>query len=298
MLSRNRRSTSTFSIEPSWYTTRVHIGRIVTVAIVLAALAFPAQAQEEKGWFWGPEMRLNLVNANPWVIGIHPDSGWQLTIDMQARNRDLLGIGVEWFPPYFPKTDKRGFLVFDDPDHCPSFIPFSGQLGTFQTFYCSGTPDPELPDCVPPDWRPTLRSNGIDPCTGSIPTWLQESLLWEKDETWVEFTPGLSVLDSIGDTEEERPLLWKWGGGWQLAPFGPYLGTVGDDVRYGSWRRMPGLVVVADHGPGVRSTFRRRARANRRPTISTSSNHARRGIWPGSSNRLRTHSWVEPARPR
>ena len=259
MFSHTRRSTSRFPIEPTKYRTRVHIARFVSVAIVLAALAYPAQAQE-KGWSWGPEMRLNLVNANPWVIGIHPDSGWQMTVDMQVKNRELLGIGVEWFPPYFPRTDTRGFLVLDDPDHCPSFIPFSGQFGTFFTFYCSGTPDPELPDCVPPDWRPTLQSNGIDPCAGSVPAWLQESLLWEKDETWVEFTPGLSVTDPVGtgsivpieDTEEERPLLWKWGGGWQLAPYGPYLGTVGDDVGYGSWRRMPGLVVVADHGPGVR----------------------------------------------
>ncbi len=198
MFQRIRHFTLRFPIAPARRTNSTDMARIVVAIVVLAALAFPAQAQEEKGWSWGPEMRLNLVNANPWVIGIHPDSGWQLTVDMQARNRELLGIGVEWFPPYFPRTDKKGFLVFDDPDHCPSFIPFSGQITTFHTFYCSATPDPDSPDCVPPDWRPTLQSAGIDPCAGSIPDWLMESLRWEKDETWVEFTPGLSVMDPVG----------------------------------------------------------------------------------------------------
>ncbi len=251
MFSCNRHAPPWFPIDPSRRTAIVQTARIVSVIIVLAALASPAQTQEKWG-NWAPEMRLNLVNTNPWVIGIHPDSGWQLTVDMQARNRDLLGIGVEFFPPTFPKSEKRGFLVFDDPDHCPSFIPFSGQTTTFQIYYCSGTPDPDLPNCVPPDWRPTLQSAGIDPCTGSIPDSLIESLRWVKDETWVEFTPGLSVMDSEASSAEERPLLWKWVGGWQLAPYGPHLGTIDDDVRYGSWRRMPGLVVVADHGPGVR----------------------------------------------
>ncbi len=133
-------------------------------------------------------------------------------------------------PPYFPKTDKRGFLLFDDPDHCPSFIPFGGQyLDLLTPTIAPARQIRELPDCVPPDWRPTLLSEGIDPCGGSVPESLIESLLWTKDETWVEFTPGLSLMDPVGtgtfvpveDTEEARPELWSWGSGWQLAPSVP-----------------------------------------------------------------------------
>jgi hypothetical protein len=269
MFPRNRHSAFRALIGPPECTARVHLARIVSAALVLAALAYPAHAQEEKGWSWGPEMRLNLVDANPWVIAIHPDSGWQITALLQAKNNRLLGIGVPWYPPLFPHNNTTGYLVFDDPDGCPSLIAPIGQISTYKDFYCLGTPDPDLPECTPPDWGPVLLTELGDDCPSFIPASLVETLRWEKDETWVEFTPGLSFKQPVGtgtgSEEEEEPVLWKWGSicddaeptpncvsGFVRGPYGPDLGTVGDDVRYGSWRRMPGLVVLADHGPGVK----------------------------------------------
>jgi hypothetical protein len=211
-------------------------------------------------------MRISLVDAGTGVTAIQPDSGWQITALLEAKNGHLLGIGVPFYPPIFPKTNITGYLVFSDPDQCPSFIQLGPQIETYLDYYCGGTPDPDYPGCVPVYWPDDPLWPGIDPCPPDPgdPAWdawmdafTASGLAWPKDETWVEFTPGLSLPDPVPIVspvgfEEEEPVLWTWQPGWVKRPYGPDLGSVEDDVRYGSWRLLPGLVVLADHGPGVR----------------------------------------------
>ena len=97
------------------------LARISVLAVPVIAFALvsatPALA-EEKG-LARKEMRLNLVNSNQWTTAIHPDSGWQLTVDMQAKDRFLLGIGVEWFPHFFQGPKRPAFWSLTTPITVP-----------------------------------------------------------------------------------------------------------------------------------------------------------------------------------
>jgi hypothetical protein len=275
MFPRNRHSAFRILIGPPKCTTRVYLTGVVSLAIVLTALAYPAQAQEKTGWSRGPEMRLFLADTNPWVIAIHPDSGWQITALMQAKRNELLGIGVPWYPPLFPHSNVTGYLVFDDPDSCPSFLDLGGEIMAYESYYCAGTPTEAYPGCVPPYWPDDAAwPFGLPACAPTDPPaarqdWIaaltESGIGWPKDETWVEFTPGIGVAAippfSVADIEEQEPVVWTWGSicdptcvpGWVKQPYGPDLGSTVDDLRYGNWRRLPGLVVLADHGPGLRT---------------------------------------------
>ena len=255
---------------------------ILLLASLLVATASPVAAQDGQAKWWsGNELRLNLVNSIYWVEAIHANGGWQITVNMQAKDRKLLGIGMPSSPPLFPATDQTGFLVFDDPDSCPSFLALGWQVGAYESMYCFDTPTETYPGCTPPDWSedpnwptvpgfPDCPPDGIDERNAWIAALETAGFGWPKDETWSEFTPGLSIPDEIpplsaAGFEEDRPEVWVWGSdcdvlnpsdctdpGWVLRPYGPELGSTFDDITYGHMRRVPGLVVVADHGPGVR----------------------------------------------
>jgi hypothetical protein len=231
--------------------------------LTLVLISGTVEAQDKGRGCRSTEMRLELTDIrSPWVTAIHPTSGWQITALLRAKECALEGIGVAGFPPHFPGADQGPiYIVFDDPDHCPSFLGPGTQLGVHHDFFCEGTPNPEYPDCEPPDWRPELTSLYGDPCLQSYPVGATEILTWDKDETWLEITPGRSAPAPVSDflpagvEEEFGPLVWTvTSSGWDLSPQGPNLGTTADDVRFGSWRRMPGLVVLADHGPGLLTT--------------------------------------------
>jgi hypothetical protein len=236
--------------------------------LIALAVAVPAFAQDEADakWWWDPP-ELNLSVIVPWAgdIALQDDGGFALTLEMFAWERDILGIGVTSWPPTLPGAGGIGYLVFDDPDGCPSFIDPGFQSGAYRSVYCDGT-TPEWPDCQPPDWRPLLTYD----CPDDAPDWdtwiAQFDTIppWDFDETWVEFNSGVSVPDSVPDDEREtRPQVWEHTpvcdtstppnctSELNLVEVGPYLGSELDSTRYGRWDRMPGLVVVADHGPGL-----------------------------------------------
>ncbi len=249
-------------------------GRIVLgviVVMVFALLAGTVGAQEKGHQRGRNELRLELVDTqNPRVVAIHPDSGWQITALFRAKENRLLGIGVPYYPPLFPHTDVTGFLVFKDPDNCPSFLDFGGEIMAYESYYCYSPQTEAYPGCVPPYWPdddlwPTGQPQCAPPEEGARTPWVtaisDSGVAWPKDETWVEITPGLSIPDFVpnvtpvgGLEKEQPPVVWFWNGdAWALTSVGPDLGSTDDDTRFGSWRRMPGLVVLANHGPGART---------------------------------------------
>jgi hypothetical protein len=220
---------------------------------------------------------IDMVNANPWVVNIHQESGWQITASMTIRDCYLDGIGVANPPPVYPFENypgsivDTGWMVFEDPDQCPSFVSIEDQVGAYESLYCEDSPFEVYLGCDVPYWPDDPAwPVGLAECPPKLPyedrvVWIAAfeaaGFAWVKDETWVEFTPGVSLADVIPPVcpvgacpeEEERPEIWNFEGAWETIPVGPELGSTDDDIRYGSWRRLPGLVVLADHGPGVRT---------------------------------------------
>lgn len=250
----------------------VHLTVAVAVFFAGVLIADPASAQmEKKGRSFRSGVKIELVDTSRGVDGVQQANGWPITVLMTIPDGQLLGIATPSVPPVFPFADGTGYFVLDDPEPCPSFVSFDWQLGAYEGYYCQTPAYVAYPGCVPPYWPDDpLWPSGLPACrpeeTAEAIAWYlaltDSGLTWPKDETWVEITPGLSSPDVIpsicpvGDCPEEEfgPLIWNHNGDWQLVQTGPDLGSTADDVRLGSWRRMPGLVVLADHGPGVWTT--------------------------------------------
>ncbi|NNF51753.1 MAG: hypothetical protein HKN59_04870 [Gammaproteobacteria bacterium] len=170
-------------------------------------------------------------------------AGWPLSLELTMN--DDLGIASENLgeAPVFPLTGDTGFVVFSDPD-----------------------------GCLVLDWQPG------DPGSWSIPSGAAcfneefELVITESDETYFEFTPdqdALGVADSSGnprriaalmDATSGRPIINPDGGipsaigpptsKFEMVSEGEFVEIV-DGYGYGADDDVPGLVIVARHGPGI-----------------------------------------------
>lgn len=230
--------------------------KAVTILLVLSAATagYAADEEEDLKWWNPPEMTLTAIV--PWgnQTALQFNGGWALTLQITASERRLLGIGVTDYPPTLPGLGTQGWLVFDDPDGCPSFI--EGLEGViYKSVICDGIPSTDYPQCDPSEWGLSLPYACPDQAPPGYDWWADVAALgpWPNDETWVEFRPGVSQPASVPQAEQEsRPEVWinkitEWG----TLEVGPYLGSEDDETRYGRWGRLPGLVVLADHGPGL-----------------------------------------------
>jgi hypothetical protein len=177
-------------------------------------------------------VNIEAVGRKPGVVAVVPGSGWPLAVRLKGNNE--LGIGTpQAYPADFPFFGLKGFLVLSDEDGC-----YSWMFAAFQ------------------------RTLSDPPCTP----------LYPFDEKWVEFTPD---IDMPGQTDLHIPP--------GLADFnlGPLLGhqeinlgvgtshpsavtlmgrmgaAVGDDSTndgygFGHDDDLPGLVVLADRGLGIK----------------------------------------------
>lgn len=229
--------------------TRERLSRALALILVGAAAITTVAAGEEEDLKWGNPPEVTLTAVVPWgpQTALQPHSGWALTLQMTAAESRMLGIGKEVYPTLFPGVDflgngSRGWLVFDDPDGCPSFLPYIFQQNVYSAAVCGGG-SLEYPDCHPEPLTP-------DPCPPAAD--LDDLEPWLFDETMLEFRPGVTVPDPSPAVEELQPSVWKYyGGAWEYQGVGPRLGSPDDLIRYGRSKLIPGLVVMADHGPGL-----------------------------------------------
>ncbi len=153
-------------------------------------------------------------------LSVQFSSGWPVVFKLQANMP--LGVATNVEPPEFPRLGSTGYVVFEDP----------------------------TPDCLslPPPF------DDFDDCVGP------------QDETYLEFTNDVDkvgVPDEPGAGNPSRrvaladpshsgpPVFEAYGTG--PATLGPDTGgSVADSVGYGSDDDLPGLVVLAPHGPGLR----------------------------------------------
>jgi hypothetical protein len=220
--------------------------------VVVACTAPTVGAQEPERWWNPPEVTLTAIV--PWgpQTALQPHSGWALTLQMTAAEHRLLGIGKETYPTIFPGLDalgngSSGWLLFDDPDGCPSFLPYNFQQNVYIDAVCGGG-SLEYPDCHPEPLAP-------EPCPPGAN--LDDLEPWAFDETMLEFRPGVAVPEPDPVEEEMRPVVWTFEGDVSgpgtlaLEEVGPRLGSDNDLIRYGASELIPGLVVLADFGPGL-----------------------------------------------
>jgi hypothetical protein len=223
------------------------------VVVMVATVAGTATATEEEDLKWGWQPEVNLSVVVPWgnQTALHFGTGWALTLHMTASENRMIGIGKEVYPPFFPGLDilgngDDGWLVFEDPDGCPSFYGIGWQEAVYLDAVCGGG-SLEFPDCHPEPLSPY-------PCPPEAD--LDDLEAWPFDETWLQFRPGVGVPDPSPTNEEARPNVWEYDGGvWRITEVGPLLGSEDDLIRYGRSDLLPGLVVLADHGPALLTTI-------------------------------------------
>ncbi len=170
-------------------------------------------------------------------------AGWPLSLELTMKGE--LGIASQGLgePPVFPLAGDTGFIVFSDPD-----------------------------ECLVLDWKPG------DPGSWSIPSgptcFNEESelIITESDETYLEFTPdqdAVGVPDDAGNPRRIAALMEATSGRPIIAPAGGFPAAIGpftsdyamvsdgeyeeivDGYGYGADDDVPGLVIVARHGPGI-----------------------------------------------
>ncbi len=92
------------------------------VLMALAGFQVPSAAQAQKLSTEVISPRLGLLNPllPSSLLPKETSGGWPLTIRLTSNNE--IGIGTASSPP-FPEDGKTGFLIFTDPDGCPSFSP-------------------------------------------------------------------------------------------------------------------------------------------------------------------------------
>lgn len=157
-------------------------------------------------------VEIRFLNSGPKEPAIQPVSGWPLTLELRLDDEKLKGFGPLG-ASYLPSLEKRGEAFMGTPlKHTGSGAVGEGSDGSNTSALRVGLFQP--PVIV---FRPglTVRQEGVD---GARP----------------------QVFVSNEESRDQ-----------ELAPIGPPVGSKGDGYGYGHNRRLPGLVLVADGGPGV-----------------------------------------------
>lgn len=216
---------------------RVLIPMLVAAVLVLT----PAFADPIKIKFIQPDVK--KVDEDQSVSPSVSFSGWSLSIELTMQ--DELGIASEGLgePPVFPLAGDTGFVIFADPDNCLVLDSMGSEPGSWSF--------PSGPGCFDDDFNLVVT---------------------ESDETYFEFTvdaDALGVHDTIGNPQRiaalagaasGRPIINPESGiPSQIGPFTRQFEVIEDEpgpeivdsYGYGADDDIPGLVVVARHGPGI-----------------------------------------------
>lgn len=174
-----------------------------------------------------PEIELRFLEAGDDLI-LPAEGGWPLTLALTMNETKLLGIGGP--PGTFPSQKQMGFFVFEDPDGCPSWdIPMMQE--DFVSLRQAGLIDSEP--------YPSAYRECSDP----------PPLPWPRDEKLLEISPGRLALPAPDECSHLEILSFNFEDGTNTgrSHIGPCIGK----DAYGPNPRLPGLVMVADHGPGI-----------------------------------------------
>ena len=237
---------------------------LVVLAFAGGLQAFSVQAQNLSTEVISP--RLGLLNPllPSSYLPKETSGGWPLTIRLTSNNE--IGIGTR-FLPAFPEDGVTGYLIFTDPDGCPSFSPaviatpnspcFNAPVD--ETFF-EFTNDTDLVG-VPDTAGNTLRQAALaDSFGGGQPSMLVFNEVTGMNSSLQAYGPRTSAPNST-DTPVGRCV--SRFGVTDLAcvsdancvgPFAVTCETVPlevDGVGWGADDDAPGVVLLSNTGPGV-----------------------------------------------
>jgi hypothetical protein len=189
--------------------------------------------------------------------------GWPLTIRLTSNNE--LGVGTRATPPAFPEEGQTGFLVFTDPDGCPSFSLLVLSPGPCfnpavdETFleFTTDTDQVGVPDLL---GNPLRRIALTDSLGGGPPSMLVFDPQTGTNSHLQAYGPRTSAVNST-DTLVQR-CVNRFGVGNVdcsadadcTSPIGATCETVpleSDGYGWGADDDLPGLVLLADTGPSL-----------------------------------------------
>lgn len=167
-------------------------------------------------------------------------SGWPLTIKMTMRRE--LGIastqGNPGEPPFYSGKGKAAFVIFKDPDDCLAM-----DIGRWGFPSGPGCPDPSAPQPASDEtyfaFIPDVDDIGLPSPIVGFP---------DQIDFLVDATSGRQeiVADLGGGVIESQPV------GARSSVFTPPgEEEIKDGYGYGADDDVPGLVIVAAHGPGI-----------------------------------------------
>ena len=187
--------------------------------------------------------------------------------DVRLGAQDLLGIGVQSYPPTLPGERNPGWLVFDDPDGCPSFMELFTQARRVHGLRTAMAPAP----VTSPTASHRIGARTSPRPAPRIPAHyrLASRCRGQRDPLGLRRDLGRVLLGYLGPRpgsarragDTPPGVVAHRGVRYSDPPIctsdsdpvsvGPDLGSETDFTRYGRWPRLPGLVVLADHGPGL-----------------------------------------------
>jgi hypothetical protein len=242
------------------------------VALTLAGgplLPSAAQAQ-----LFGPQRPLTIEVISPRLGLLNPllpsrllpketSGGWPLTI--RFTSNDEIGIGTA-FTPFFPEDGVTGFLIFADPDGCPSFSPavisnenspcFNAPVD--ETFF-EFTNDTDLVG-VPDHEGNTIRQAALtDSFGGGRPSMLVFNSTTGENSSLQAYGPRTSAnsTDTLVQRCVSRFGVTNLACSSDADCVGPFAGTCQtvplevDGKGWGADDDAPGVVLLANTGPGV-----------------------------------------------
>jgi hypothetical protein len=203
-----------------------------------------------------PLINLAIVGAKDGVVTRQVPTGWPLTLKLTSNGE--LGIGRPFVTPYFPQFGDLGFIVFANPDGCPSFDAINAPCpGGVDETMLEFWPDMDRAGVSNPhgnvDRLIALTESGgggspkvlvFDPNTGLNDLLVRYGPYVGSDDTLalrcvggrLAIYPGVPCLSDADCTS---------GGTCRQVPLGA------DGFGYGSDDDVPGLALFSDTGVGL-----------------------------------------------
>lgn len=200
-----------------------------------------------------PPISLQFVGAKQDAVFRETASGWPVTLRLSSNGE--LGIGTPRLPPYFPRFQEVGYLIFADPDNCFSF-GIDATCGVRDETYVEFTPDLDRAGMPNPhgnaDRLIALTTSG----GGGSPTVLTFDFDTHLNEKLVPYGP---LVGGVSDTLEKRcSSVLKFAGVACASdgdcPVGSTCREIpveADGYGYGADDDLPGLVLLSDTGVGI-----------------------------------------------